>query len=54
MKCPCCNGNDWQPSKTDLGMPHWKAEGMKPTRMSLMRCKGCGFIAMFAKEEKKG
>ena len=56
MQCPFCKGKEWQPSNTDLGMPHWKADKIKPIRMQLKRCLGCGFIAMFAplppKEEK--
>jgi len=49
MKCPICGGTSWRQSRTDLGYPHWKADGMRPTRMSHYRCEACGFIASFAK-----
>lgn len=48
-KCPICGGKEWKPARNDLGYPHFKAEGMKPTRMQHFRCEGCGFIATFAK-----
>lgn len=48
-KCPICGGKDWTPARNDLGYPHWKSDGMRPTRMEHHRCGGCGFIASFAK-----
>lgn len=51
MKCPYCESTEWTQAKTDLGMPHFKAEGVKPIRMSLHRCNGCGHVALFAKKD---
>ena len=47
-KCPYCEGTDIQRSRNDCG--HFKADGVKPIRMYLYRCKGCGYVATFAKE----
>lgn len=53
-KCPMCGSKEWRQSRTDLGYPHWKSDGMRPARMSHFRCEGCGFIASFAKGETQG
>jgi len=53
ISCPYCQSDDWEAAKTDLGMPHWKSEESRPTRMKLQRCKDCGHIAIFAPREER-
>lgn len=48
ISCPFCQCDEWEDARTDLGMPHWKSDESRPTRMKLMRCKGCGFVPLFA------
>ena len=51
MKCPYCEVTEWDTAKNDLGFGHFKADGMKPIRMLVKRCKGCGHVAVFAPKE---
>lgn len=52
MECPFCKGDKWKKAPTDLGFAHFKAEKMKPIRMSVQRCEGCGFVALFANKDQ--
>lgn len=50
-KCPMCKGTEIKRARNDSGF--FKSDGIKPIRIYKYRCSTCGYVAEFAKEDKK-